>query len=108
MVAATSTCSRSLWLLAASSLLRGTDHSCLRTSLTTRRICRMATDRPHDSTSALDDGRTSTHPLGRAVSADSLRTSSSFFDQWNWAISIVQPYPPCSPLCVAPGLLLVS
>src|SRR6266481_969811 len=78
VVAATSTCPRSLWLLTALSFLRRTDSCCLCTLLTARRICRMAADRSHDSTFAVDDGRTSTYPLGCAVLATFVRASSLF------------------------------
>src|SRR6266404_3246017 len=73
VVAAASTCTGSLWLLTALSFLRRTDSCCLRTLLTARRICRMAADRSHDSTFAVDDGRTSTDPLGCAVPATPFR-----------------------------------
>src|SRR6266403_976834 len=78
VVAATSTCPGSLWLLTALSFLRRTDSCCLCTLLTARRICRMAADRSHDSTFSVDDGRTtttllgahhSTSPLGRSYAA---------------------------------------
>src|SRR6266404_351055 len=108
VVAAASTCPRSLWLLAALSFLRRTDSCCLCTLLTARRICRMAADRSHDSTFAVDDGRTTTNPLGRAVPATFVRASSLFCNQRSRAVSVVYGSTQSSQLRIAPGLLLGS
>ena len=108
VVAAASTCTGSLWLVTAHSLLRRADLCCLRTLLTARRICRMAADRSHDSTFAVDDGRTTTNPLGRAVPATFVRASSLFCNQRSRTVFVVHGSAESSQLRIAPGLLLVS
>src|SRR5258706_9876670 len=108
VVAATSTCPRSLWLLTALSFLRRTDSCCLCTLLTARRICRMAADLSHDSTFAVDDGRSTTNPLGRAVPATFVGASSLFCNQRSRTVFVVHGSPESSQLRIAPGLLLVS
>src|SRR5258705_4164318 len=105
VVAATSTCTRSLWLLSAHSLLRRTDSCCLCTLLTARRICRMAADRSHDSTFAVDDGRTTTNPLGRAVPATFVGSSSLFCNQRSRIVFVVHGSAEISKLLIAPGIL---
>src|SRR6476646_6528835 len=107
LVAATSTCSRSLWLLTAFSVLRRTDSCCLCTLLPARRFRRMAADRSHDSTFVVDDGRTSNDSLGCAVPAIALRPSASIFDQWNWALSVIKRSSEDCPVRIASSLLLV-
>src|SRR5215470_4304519 len=76
VVATPSTYSASLRFLGAHSLPRRSDLCCLCTLLTAARICRMAADCSHDSTPVVDDGRTSTHPVGRSLLAPSFRASA--------------------------------
>ena len=57
---------------------------------------------------AVDDGRTTTNPLGRAVPATFVRASSLFCNQRSRAVSVVYGSTQSSPFCIAPGLLLVS
>ena len=108
VVAAPSTCSASLRFLTAHSLLCRINYCRLRTLLTTARICRMAAHRPHDSTSLVDDGRASTHPVGRTIPAASCRVPSGSPEQRSQAVSIVSSSPKCGSLRVTSSLLLVS
>ena len=108
VVAATSTYPRSFWFLTALSFPRRSDNCYLCTLLTARRICRMAADRSHDSTFAVDDGRTAANPLGRAVPANSVRASSFFCHQRSRTVFVVHVSAESSQLRIAPGLLLVS
>src|SRR4030095_3605896 len=108
MVGAASSFFRSVWRLTAHLIFSRTDHHPLRTSLTTRRICGMAADGPHDSTSTVDDGRTAPHPRGPPSPATSLRASAAIFDRWGRAISFVCWSPQDSSFCIAPSYLLVS
>src|SRR5258705_7421737 len=108
VVAATSTCTGSLWLLTALSFLRRTDSFFLCTLLPARQICRMAADRSHDSTFAVDDGRTTTNPLGRAIPATFVGASSLFCNQWSRTVFVVHGSAESSQLRIAPSLLLVS
>src|SRR5689334_3501979 len=108
VVAASSTYSRSLWLLTALSFRRRTDSCRLCTLLTARRFCRMAADRSHDSTFVVDDGRTSNDSLGRTVPAVALRSSASIFDQRSWALSVIKRSSEDCPVRSAPDFLLVS
>ena len=68
----------------------------------------MAADRSHDSTFAVDDGRTTTNPLGRAVPATFVRASSLFCNQRSRTVFVVHGSAESSQLRIAPGLLLVS
>src|SRR6267142_4503718 len=90
VVAATSTFPRSLWLLTALSFLRRTDRCCLCTLLTARRICRMAADRTHDSTPAVDDGCAAIDSLRQSLSATPGRDASQISERWPGAVLSVR------------------
>jgi len=108
VVATPSAQSGSLRLLTAHGVLRRTNHCCLRTLLTTARISRMVADRSHDSTPVVDDGRTSTHPVGRSLLATPFRAPSRSFDLRRRAVSIVSRSAKRGSFRVTPDLLLVS
>src|SRR5262245_21209526 len=108
LVAAPSTCSAALRFPTAHGLLCGTNYYRLRTLLTSARICRMAAHRPHDSTSIVDDGRTSTHPYRRTVPANSCRTPTRSPELRSWAVSVVSGSPKRGSFRIPSSLLLVS